>query len=131
MDLSRSCAPNNQYHGNNYRENQDNWRTQGNVTQMDNQRQNYGANGQCFNCGKEGHFARNCPKKRQQRINTNTTYTNSDEGTAVDQQSEAGSSTLANLVDIHATIAELEPAEREALSNMMGQGGGKTDFQTA
>jgi hypothetical protein len=49
----------------------------------------------------------------------------------VDQQSEAGSSTLVNLVDIHAAIAGLELAEREALTNMMGQGGGGSDFQTA
>jgi hypothetical protein len=131
MDLSRSHAPNNQYCGNNYHKNQDNWCTQGNVAQMDNQRQNRGANGQCFNCSREGHFARNCPKKRQQRINANTTYTYDDKSTAVDQQSEAGSSTLVNLVDIHATIAGLELAEREALTNMMGQGGGGSDFQTA
>jgi hypothetical protein len=131
MDLSRSRAPNNQYCGNNYSGNQDNWRTQGNVAQMDNQRQNRSVNGQCFNCEKEGHFARNCPKKRQQRTNVNTAYTYDDESTAVDQQSEAGSSTLANLVDIHTAIAGLEPAEREALSNMMGQSGGGTDFQTA
>jgi hypothetical protein len=58
-------------------------------------------------------------------------YAYDDESTAVDQQSEAGSSTLANLVNIHTAIAGLEPAERKALSNMMGQGGGGTDFQTA
>jgi hypothetical protein len=131
IDLSRSRAPNNQSRNNNYRSGQGNWRTQGNVTQMDNQRQNRGTNGQCFNCGQEGHFARNCPKKRQQRSNANVAYIYNDDGTAVDQQSEAASSPLENLVDLHAAIARLEPAEREALSNMMGPSGGVSDFQTA
>jgi DNA-directed RNA polymerase specialized sigma24 family protein len=60
-----------------------------------------------------------------------TTYTYKDNNTAVDHQSETESSTLTNLVDIHAAIARLEPDEREALSSMMGPGGGGSDFQMA
>jgi hypothetical protein len=129
MDLSRSRTPNNR--NNNYWGNQGNWRTQGNVAQMDNQWQNCETNGQCFNCGQQGHFARNCPKKRQQWNNANVAYTYEDDSTVVDQQSEATNSPLENLVNIHAAIARLEPAEREALSNMMGPSARGLDFQTA
>jgi hypothetical protein len=130
MDLSRSRAPNNQWrnNNNNYRGNQG--RTQGNVAQMDNQRQSRGTNGQCFNCGQEGHFARNCPKKRQQRSNANVAYID-DNDTVEEPQAETTHSPYENLVDIHSAIARLEPAEREALSNMMGPSGGGSDFQTA
>jgi hypothetical protein len=131
MDLSRSRAPNNQWcnNNNNYRGSQG--RTQGNVAQMDNQRQNRGPNGQCFNCGQGGHFARNCPKKRPQRSNANVAYVDDDATIAEDPQTEATHSPYENLVDIHSAIARLEPAEREALSNMMGPSGGGSDFQTA
>jgi hypothetical protein len=130
MDLGRSRAPNNQWrnNNNNYQGNQG--RTQGNVAQMDNQRQSRGPNGQCFNCGQEGHFARNCPKKRQQRSNANVAYVN-DNDTTEEPQIEEPHSPYENLVDIHSAIARLEPAEREALSNMMGPSGGGSDFQTA
>ena len=60
MDLSRGCAPNN-WRG----QGSSNWRqgrgppARGNVSTP-----GYGSSSGCFNCGKEGHYAHNCPQKR-------------------------------------------------------------------
>ena len=67
MDLSRGCAPNN-WRGRGNR----NWRQRGGPLASGNiSAPGYGNSSQtqCFNCGKEGHYAQNCPQKRLQPHN--------------------------------------------------------------
>ena len=67
MDLSRGCAPNN-WRG----QGNGNWRQRGGPPARGNiSTPGYGNSSQmqCFNCGKEGHYAQNCPQKRLQPWN--------------------------------------------------------------
>jgi hypothetical protein len=137
MDVDRAQMRRNNnrggYQGNrgNYDNRYGGQRTQGNVVNMDGQRQQRAQNGECFNCGGQGHFARNCPKKRQgQRINM-TTYEEDTQDMVEQSQPAQSSSNADRLNDIYGQIRGMEPDEAQALIGMLGQGGGGEDFTTA
>ena len=74
----------------------------------------------CFNCGKEGHYARNCPAKGK-RIN----LINWD-GTTIDGSEDEGPSKVAR---IKSDLNLMTTQEKEELANEMGLGD-EQDFRT-
>ena len=121
MDLDRSRAPTN-------------WRgrgrggaVRGNVANAQGPPRNSGNNA-CFQCGQQGHFARNCPQ-RQRRNNNN--YANLIDFNDDDQEyyDNYAPQQLVNPVDdIKARLAHLSGDDKAKLAEEMGV---DEDFPTA
>jgi len=105
MDLSRTRNPNYRGRGRNYR---------GNVAQT--QRPNAGNNA-CFQCGNEGHYARNCPQKQKARAN----LIDFDENTNWEETTTMVEDTPQDKVaQLKASLGNLSLEEKEQLAQEMG-----------
>src|SRR6266576_7118680 len=105
MDLSRTRNPNYRGRGRGYR---------GNVAQV--QRPNTGNNA-CFQCGNEGHYARNCPQKQKARANLIDVKENAKwEGmpTLVEDNPQD------KVAQLKASLGNLSLEEKEQLAQEMG-----------
>ena len=101
MDLGCSRNPNYRGRGQGYR---------GNVTQT--QRPNNGNNA-CFQCGNEGHYARNCPQKQKVQAN----LIDFDENTNWEEMSTMVEETLQDKVtQLKASLSNLSLEEKEQLA---------------
>src|SRR6266699_2040753 len=105
MDLSRTRNPNYRGRGRSYR---------GNVAQT--QRPNTGNNA-CFQCGNEGHYARNCPQKQKARAN----LIDFDENSNWEETSTVVEETPQDKVaQLKASLGNLSLEEKEQLFHEMG-----------
>src|SRR6266700_3415263 len=105
MDLGRTRNPNYRGRGRGYR---------GNVTQT--QRPNTGNNA-CFQCGNEGHYARNCPQKQKARAN----LIDFEENSNWEETTTIAEETLQDKVtQLKASLGNLSLEEKEQLAQEMG-----------
>ena len=105
MDLSRTRNPNYKGRGRSYR---------GNVAQT--QRPN-ARNNACFQCGNEGHYARNCPQKQKARAN----LIDFNENTNWEETSTMVEETPQDKVaQLKASLGNLSLEEKEQLAQEMG-----------
>ena len=120
MDLDRSRAPNN-------------WRgrgrggpTRGNVANAQGPRHNSGNNA-CFQCGQQGHFARNCPQRQRRNNNyANLIDFNDDDQEYYDNYAPQQPTNPVD--DIKARLAHLSGDDKAKLAEEMGV---DEDFPTA
>ncbi len=136
MNIDRNRAPTREnyrgnYRGNNFRGRQNPNRYQGNCPQ-NNFQGNAAATGNlsnaCFQCREEGHFARNCPKRRQggqynrtaNLIDFNNNQNFAEPDTAEEDPVEV----------LQAQLNSLSTENREKLALAMG-GGDRQDFPSA
>ena len=120
MDINRSCALNN-------------WRgrgcggaARGNVANAQGSPRNSGNNA-CFQCGQQGHFARNCPQRQQRNNNyANLIDFNNDDQEYYDNY--APQQPVNPVDDIKAQLAHLSGDDKAKLAEEMGV---DEDFPTA
>ena len=90
----------------------------------DKEREEYRKTGRCFECGKQGHLARDCPNKKP-RVRTTRTVQVQDDNESVTSDSPAATTSLA------ARVARLSEEDRSAFMDEMRSLGEDMDFQTA
>src|SRR6266699_55130 len=104
MDLGRTRNPNYRERGRNY---------QGNVAQT--QRPNT-RNNTCFQCGNEGHYARNCPQKQRARAN----LIDFDESSNWEETPTLTEEAPDKVAQLKASLGDLSLEEKEQLAQEMG-----------
>ena len=108
MDLNQTRVPRGNWRG------QGRGSQKGNAARVDDAQTQRGIQGACFNCGKQGHFTRNCPTKQKC---TNTHTTQLIDWSPEDNESDSGTTTVDS---IYQQLNALPKDDQEELMTRLG-----------